>query len=215
MRARRVSSPVFFWAVTAGMLAIVALAGVWIVLVQLGVQPARALQTFSGAWYTIALVLVMASLVSALAEEVGFRGYFQGMLEGKVSPLAAIVIATVVIAPAHGLTQGFLVPTVVWYAFVDLTLGGMAYLTQSIVPGSVVHSLGLLLFFGLIWPADSQRPLVLKTGADSWFWMHVAQAIICALLAILAFWQLARLTRGKRAAESDPPRSASAVEPAG
>jgi membrane protease YdiL (CAAX protease family) len=215
MRARRVSGPVFFWAVTAGLLAIISLSGVWIVLVQLGVQPARPLQNFSGyPWYTVALVLVMASLVSALAEEVGFRGYFQGLLEGKVSGLAAIVIAAVVIAPAHGLTQGFLLPTVVWYFFVDLMLGGMAYLTRSIVPGCIVHTLGLLIFFTLIWPADAQRALVLRTGADAWFWIHTAQAIICTLLAILAFRQLARMTRGSRAVEGDLMLSASTVEPA-
>jgi membrane protease YdiL (CAAX protease family) len=216
MRARRVSGPVWFWAVTAGMLAILSLSGVWIVLIQLGVQHARALQNLSAyPWYTIALVLVMTPLVSSLAEEVAFRGYFQGLLEDKVSALAAIVIAAVVIAPGHGLTQGFLVPTVVWYFFVDLMLGGMAYLTKSIVPGIIVHTLGLLIFFALVWPADPQRPLVLKTGADTWFWIHVAQTSLGALLAILAFWRLARLTRGKRAIESTPLFSASAVEPPG
>lgn len=56
---------------------------------------------------TVVLVLVMAALVSSLAEEAGFRGYFQSALERKVRGPAAIVIMSLVIAPAHGLTQGF------------------------------------------------------------------------------------------------------------
>lgn len=216
LRARRISGPVFFWALTAGALSIVALAGLWIVLVQLGTLPARALPNFSGyPWLTIALVLVMASLVSALAEEAGFRGYFQGILEGKVGGLAAILIAALLIAPAHGLTQGFLWPTVLWYLLVDLMLGSIAYLTQSILPGSIVHSLGLLIFFALIWPSDAHRRLVLETGADTWFWIHVAQAIICAILALLAFKHLAQITRGRRAGKDNALPSVSTVAPAG
>ena len=64
------------------MLAIVALVGYWIVLFQLVKIPARVLPNYSGSpLLTVTLVLVMASLVSSLAEEVGFRGYFQGILE--------------------------------------------------------------------------------------------------------------------------------------
>jgi len=215
LRARPLSRPVFAWAVIAGLLALVALIGFWIVLVQLGAQPARSLPTFSGApLITVALLLIMAALVSALAEEAGFRGYFQGILEGRLSGLAAIVVAALVIAPAHGLTQGFLWPTVLWYFLVDLMLGGMAYLTRSILPGILVHSLGLLAFFALVWPYDAQRPLALKTGADLWFWLAVAQAILGAALAILAFRRLARLTSAARVVVSNPLRSASAGEPA-
>lgn len=85
-RAKPVSSQVFAWAVVAGVLSIVVLVGSWIVLVQLVKIPARILPNFSGyPLLTVTLVLVMASLVSSLAEEVGFRGYFQGILEHKVS----------------------------------------------------------------------------------------------------------------------------------
>ena len=81
-RARPLPGQVFAWAVVAGVLSIVALVGYWIMLVQLVKNTARVLPNFSGApLLTVALVLVMASLVSSLAEEVGFRGYFQGILE--------------------------------------------------------------------------------------------------------------------------------------
>jgi hypothetical protein len=54
-----------------------------------------------------------------------------------------------------------------------------------------VHVLGDLTFFILIWPRDSRRVLVTAGGADKWFWIHVAQAIVFATLALMAFRRLA------------------------
>jgi len=118
-------------------------------------DPRSCLPNFSGSpLLIVTLVLVMAALVSSLAEEVGFRGYFQGILEHQVSGAVAVVIAALLIAPAHGLTQGFVWPILLWYFFVDVMFGAMAYFTKSILPGIVVHSLGLLIFFTLVWPYD-------------------------------------------------------------
>lgn len=204
-RARPLPGQMFAWAVVAGVLSIVALVGFWIMLVQLVKLPARVLSNFSGTpLLSAAFVLVMASLVSSLAEEVGFRGYFQGILEQRVSGPLAIVIAALVIAPAHGLTQGFVWPVLLWYLFADVMLGAMAYFTQSILPGLVVHSLGLLLFFTLVWPADAHRRLVWETGADTVFWLTVAQTIVFTILALLAFSQLARVTKRTRAQGLEP-----------
>ena len=88
--------------------------------------------------------------------------------------------------------------------------GVMAYLTSSILPGIVVHSAGLLIFFTLVWPFDSHRRLVWQTGASAESWIYVALAIIFTALAILAFRQLARATKPMRAIKSQPMRSASA-----
>ena len=116
----------------------------------------------------------------------------------------AIVIMSLVIAPAHGLTQGFAWPILLWYFFVDVMFGAMTYLTKSILPGIVVHSLGLLIFFTLVWPYDVQRQLVWDTGANTGFWINVAQTIIFSTLAILAFLWLARVTKSVHAIEANP-----------
>ena len=196
LRARPVSGQVFAWAVVAGVLAIVALVGYWIMLFQLVKVPARVLADFSSyPLFTVVLVLVMAALVSSLAEEVGFRGYFQGILEHKVSGPLAIIIASLLIAPAHGLTQGFVWPILLWYFCVDVMFGAMAYFTRSILPGIVVHSIGLLIFFTLVWPYDAQRRLIWETGVSTAFWLTVVQALVFSVLAILAFSQLARVTK--------------------
>ncbi len=216
LRAKPVSGQVFAWALVAGLLSIVALVGFWIVLFQLVKIPARVLQNFSGyPLLTVTLVLVMAALVSSLAEEVGFRGYFQGILEHKVSGPVAIVIAALLIAPAHGLTQGFVWPILLWYFFVDVMFGAMVYFTKSILPGIVVHSIGLLIFFTLVWPYDAQRRLVWGTGANTGFWIAAAQAIIFTVLALLAFSQLASVTKRMHDPGSKPLLPASADEPVG
>ena len=205
LRARSLSRQVFALALVAGLLSIVALVGFWIVLHQLVKIPAHALPNFSGyPLFTIALVLVMSSLVSSLAEEAGFRGYFQVALERDLRGPIAIVIMSLVIAPAHALSQGFVWPILLWYFCVDVMFGTMAFLTRSILPGTLVHSIGLLIFFTLVWPNDIQRRLVWDTGANTGFWINVAQTIIFSTLAILAFLWLARATKGKHAVEVNP-----------
>jgi membrane protease YdiL (CAAX protease family) len=198
LRARVVSRRTFFTAIFAGALSIVALAGFWIVAFQLVKIPGNALPDFSAyPIYTVVLVLITASLVSSVAEEAGFRGYFQSALERELSGPVAILISALAIAPAHGLTQGFVWPTLLFYFFVDTMLGSLAYLTDSILPGIAVHSFGLLTFFTLVWPRDRTRPRMPEAG-DIWLWVHIAQTILFAALAILAFRRLASITREHR-----------------
>jgi len=203
LRATPVSGPAFAWALVAGALSIVALAGLWIVLFQLVKAPGNAPPSFSGyPLLTVALVLLMASLLGAVTEEAGLRGYLQVFLEREVGGPAAIVIVSLVIAPGHGQTQGFVWSTLLFYFFVDVMFGVTAYLTKSILPGIVVHTIGLLTFFTLVWPNDAARSLVGKSGADAWFWMHAAQAIIFSALAILAFRHLKRVTEHEQASRA-------------
>jgi membrane protease YdiL (CAAX protease family) len=205
LRARPLSGQVFGLALVAGLLSIVALVGFWIVLHQLVKLPARVLPNFSGyPLFTVVLVLVMSSLVSSLAEEAGFRGYFQVALERDLRGPVAIVIMSLVIAPAHAQTQGFVWPILLWYFCADVMFGTMAFLTRSILPSSLVHSIGLLIFFTLVWPYDIQRRLVWDTGANIGFWINVAQTMIFSTLAILAFLWLARATKGMQAVEVNP-----------
>lgn len=193
LRARPLPGRVFAWALAAGLLSIVALVGYWIVLLELVKIPTRTLPNFSGyPLLTVVPVLVMASLVSSLAEEVGFRGYFLGILEQKVRGSLAIVIAALLISPGHSLTQGFVWPIMLWYFFSDVMFGAMAYFTRSILPGAVVHSIGLLVFFTLVWPYDAHRSLVWETGANAGFWLTTAMAVIFTALALLAFVRLAQ-----------------------
>jgi membrane protease YdiL (CAAX protease family) len=193
LRARPVPARVFTWAVLAGLLSIVSLAGLWIVLFQVAGVPARSLPDYSKyPLTTVALALVMSSLVNAVVEEATYRGYVQGALERSVGGVAAIAITTLVMAPEHALTQGFLVPTLIFYAAVDVMLGTTAYLTQSILPGIVTHAVGLLVFFTLVWPGDALRTAFGHGETTAWLWVHAAQTVVFAVLAVLAFLRVAR-----------------------
>jgi len=194
LRANRRSGQTYLWALVAGVLAVIALAGIWIVLFRLVKMPPNALSDVSSyPRITVALMILMGSLVSPFMEEAGFRGYFQVALEREFRAPLAIVVSSVVVALAHGPTQGFLWPKLLFYFLVGITFGATAYLTDSTLPAIPVHFLGLLVFFTLIWPRDAARQLVLESGTDNWFWIHVAQAIVFTVLAVWAFRRLAKL----------------------
>jgi membrane protease YdiL (CAAX protease family) len=132
----------------------------------------------------------MASISGSITEEIGFRGYLQKTLEMKWGGTPAIIITASVIFPAHALTQGFIWPVLVFYLLVDIMLGAMAYLTNSILPGAAVHALGLFVFLFLVWPSSTRR-LVLESGPDIWFWANGAQMMLFAAAALWAFKRLA------------------------
>jgi membrane protease YdiL (CAAX protease family) len=198
LRANSVSGPVFGWALLAGMLGVGAMVEGWIVLFQLVKMPGNFLPDYTKyPLYTIIITLLMASLVTSVAEEASFRGYFLLRLQRQFAVPAAIVIATLVIAPAHGLTQGFMWPTLLFYFLVDLMFGVMAYLTNSILPGILVHTIGLFIFFTLVWPNDATRPLISERGADGWYWGQLGLTLILITFSLLAFRRLTKITSNR------------------
>jgi membrane protease YdiL (CAAX protease family) len=193
MRARPVPARIFAWAFLAGALAIVALAGYWIVLFQLVKMPGNVLPALGDyPAYTMTLFIVMGSLVSPLAEEAGLRGYCQSLLECNFRAPMAIAISSVFFGFGH-VNHGLLWPKLAVYFLAGVAFGTIAYLTQSILPAIAVHMLGDLTFFTLVWPYDTSRRLVSQGGADAWFWIHAAQAVIFTGWAILGYRKLANL----------------------
>jgi len=211
-RANQVSAGVFAWALLANALAITALAGGWIVIFQLVKAPGNALPDFSRyPWAAVAVLLATAALAGALSEEVGIRGYLQGRLERRLPAPAAIVIAALIVSPGHGLTQGFVWSTLLFYFAVDVVYGVTACLTDSILPGVVAHTAGLLVFFTLIWPHDASRRLVSAGGADAGFWLHLAMGLIFGAGSVWCFARLARMTAASRARRTEAPGALAAV----
>jgi membrane protease YdiL (CAAX protease family) len=203
LRANPISFCIFWPALLAGLSAVVGLAGFWIVLFDLVDMPGNVLPDFSSyPMQTVAILLAMASIVSSVVEEIGFRGYLQGALERVFNAPLAIGLQCLVIALPHGLTQGFNWPTLLFYLLVDILLGTTAYLTNSILPGIAIHITGLLVFFAFVWPGDQMRRVVANGTTGSWFWIHVAQTVIFAAAAILIFVRLSRLR--SQAASNSP-----------
>jgi membrane protease YdiL (CAAX protease family) len=192
LRANRRSARTYLWSFAAGVLSVVALAGYWIVLFRLFKMSPNALPDMSSyPRMTVALMILMGSLVAPLMEEAGFRGYFQVALEREFRGSVAVIVSSLVFAFAH-FAHGILWPKLLVYFLVGVAFGATAYLTNSTLPAILPHMIGDLTFFTLVWPHDAARRLVSDSGIDNWFWIHVAQAIVFTVLAVLAFQQLAR-----------------------
>lgn len=193
-RAEPVPVPLFGWAMVAGVLALGALIALWLVMVQLFEipgNPTADLANYSA--LTVVSVIAMASLVGAITEELGLRGYMLTRLESSVGGWVAVVLVALIIAPGHVSTQGFTWPTVVWYFAADIMFGALALLTGSILPGIVIHAVGLLAFFSVIWPDRYRHPAPLGQH-DQVFWIELAVTLVLAALSLLAFRRLASTT---------------------
>ena len=84
LRANRRSARTYLWSFAAGVLSVVALAGCWIVLFRLVKMPPNALPDMSSyPRMTVALMILMGSLVAPFMEEAGFRGYFRWPSNGS------------------------------------------------------------------------------------------------------------------------------------
>jgi membrane protease YdiL (CAAX protease family) len=195
LRARRVTRAAFSWSIVGGAFALVALAGLWIILVQLtgnGGNPTQAqLDGYPGLF--VGLAILMGSLVSPLTEEAAFRGYGQVILERHFVPIYAMGISSLFFTLWHGPTQGFFWSKLLFFFLVGVTFGTIAYLTDSTLPAIPVHIAGDLLFFIFIWPQDAHRILLSQHGPDLWFWINAAQVVVFSGLAIVAFRRLALL----------------------
>lgn len=192
LRANLVPRRTFLWALAAGVLAVVALAGLWIVMFKLVKMPGNVLPDLSNypALTGIAIIL-MASLVAPFMEEAGIRGYFQVALEREFSGTTAVLISSVIFALAH-FNQGFVWPKLLLYFLAGVVFGVTAFLTKSTLPAIPVHFIADVIFFTLVWPYDAARKLVWDVGADRWFWIHVAQFVVFGVLAIWAYMRLAK-----------------------
>jgi membrane protease YdiL (CAAX protease family) len=200
LRARLVPAQVFALAWLAGLLALASLVALWIVLVELtGVGGNPTIP--SSATYpalTVALGLLMGSLVSPLTEEAAFRGYCQSLLERRFNGIAAVGISSLLFALWHGPTQGFAPSKLFFYFLVGVVFGAIAYLTDSVLPAIPIHMVGDGVFFTLIWPFDAARHVVWAGGPDPWFGLLAGVTVVFAVLAFLAFRSLARLRARNR-----------------
>jgi membrane protease YdiL (CAAX protease family) len=194
-RAKPVPGRTFALAIVAGLLALGALIALWMVigqLVKVSGNPSANMSNYSS--ITVVSVVAMASLVGAVGEELGLRGYMLTRLEAKVSGWGAVVIVALVVSPGHGMTQGFAVPTLLWYVVADVMLGSLALLTRSILPGILVHLVGLLAFFSVIWPTDRYRHPASLGQQGQAFWIDVLACVVLAALSLLVFRRLASTT---------------------
>jgi membrane protease YdiL (CAAX protease family) len=204
-RTNPMSTAVFTWALVAGLLGLAALVILWLILGQVARIPGNPSANYANqSPLTVVAVVAMASIVGAVTEELGLRGYMLTRLEQPVGGALAVVIVAAVIAPGHAATQGFAISTVLWYLLSDLLLGSLALLSKSIVPGIIVHSAGLLVFFSLIWPTDHLRQPEPLGSVGAAFWIELLGCVALSAACIVAMRKLASMRTPSAARRDDP-----------
>jgi membrane protease YdiL (CAAX protease family) len=91
----------------------------------------------NGSWWAITLVSIVLSVIPALVEEILFRGYLQRRFLQRWSPAVAIGVSSVLFALMHMDSWQHMI-AVVPLALVN---GLLAYRTNSVKPGMLVHAI--------------------------------------------------------------------------
>jgi membrane protease YdiL (CAAX protease family) len=141
---------------------------------------------------TLLVVSVMGSVVAGVVEEASFRGYMQRPIERRHGPIIAIAVTSIAFWLAHFTHPGYSV-LMPFYVAIGVTYGTMAYLTNSIMPGLVVHavsdSLGSLMVLAQGQQVSSQ-PIPVATLHPP-LWLTIAAFTVFAAATIWAFRALA------------------------
>jgi len=197
-RAHQLSGRTWFWALMTGATALagaVALQGVFERLVRIPPLPFTNLSQYPST--TVLVVLLAAAAEAGIVEEAAFRGYMQAPIERRYGPGIAVAVVAVVFGCSH-LANGF--HELLWlpvYFLVGVILGVVAYLTNSILPGMVLHASLDAFRFLTAWRrgAVRQERLIWVSGADASFWTSLAAAVIFGVVAVWAYKKLAVVAR--------------------
>jgi membrane protease YdiL (CAAX protease family) len=149
------------------------------------------------AW-TVLPLIAMISLVAGITEEAAFRGYMQKPLEMHYGPKLAIVVVALLFTLIH-LPNATVAPHLLpLFFFGSLGWGVLAYLTDSIIPGVVVHAVVDLIGFTWTWTyLDSARAMaaasVMRDGIDASFTILLATAFATTAALIVSFYKLSKV----------------------
>jgi len=140
-------------------------------------------------------VIIMASLVAGICEEIGFRGYMQAPLEQKYGPVVGISITSVVFVVVH-LHQAWAGGILVQIFVISFMIGYLAFATNSLLPGIIAHSIFDIINFSYWWSnviGTFERKPVSITGVDNHFIITVIVLLLSTILFIVAIRKLLKL----------------------
>ncbi|NAY92191.1 CPBP family intramembrane metalloprotease [Muricauda sp. JGD-17] len=150
--------------------------------------------------WTIISLITMTSVTAGVIEEISFRGYMQKPMELKYGPKIAITVVALFFTILH-LPNATITPGLIPIFFLgSIGWGVLAYLTNSIIPGVVVHGAVDIIGYFSIWKnlelvkALSTKS-VLKTGMDAPFLILLLITLMFTLLTVFGFKKLDRLNR--------------------
>ena len=210
LRANGLSADLWFMSLLAGMIGLAALLpllGIMSRLVRLPAESQAASLPPQMPFVTVFLLLVMGSVVAGVVEEAGFRGYMQGPIERRHGPVVAILLNGALFGLVHFTHHpASIMAMVPYYLAVATVYGGLAYATNSILPGMVLHAGGDVFSLTRLWTTGqpewqvSAKPpvLVWETGADAAFWGYVAAFLLLGSGAAWAYSALAGAAQAAR-----------------
>ncbi|RLD90122.1 MAG: hypothetical protein DRJ29_15910 [Bacteroidetes bacterium] len=207
MRQIKLKRPVWTWGLVAALLIVLVLNSGGILTFRIfEFQPeifktARFLNELP-AWKAWPVIL-MASLVAGICEEIGYRGYMQAPLEQKYGPVAGISITSLVFVVAHihqAWASGMVGMIVIFV--ISFMIGYLAYSTKSLLPGIIAHVSFDIINFSYWWSdvmGTFERKAVSMTGVDNHFIITLMVVLLSIILFIGIIRQLLKLKKSDSA----------------
>jgi membrane protease YdiL (CAAX protease family) len=140
-------------------------------------------------------MLLASSAVAGITEETGFRGYMQKPIEERHGPVVAILITGIMFGLLHFSHAETTLALMPFYFFVAAVYGMLAYITNSILPGMVLHAAGDV-FAGLNlftsgqseWETSTKpRPLIWESGIDGSFLLSLLAFLVIGAITVWAY----------------------------
>lgn len=205
LRAHPLTQTTWRWALAAGGSFIAAIAPLTVILDRLFPIP-HLLPAFLQQLPPLTLVsfLLMSSIVAGVVEEAAFRGYLQSPLERRHGPVMAILITSTIFVLFHLPGRPTVSPSYLFLvALASLNYGTLAYLTNSILPGLVLHASGDAASFALTWwfhvalgPREQQGMSLGAAVRDPIFLTNCGEFVVLAAVSAWAFGKLAKQVHG-------------------
>lgn len=140
-------------------------------------------------------LIIMASLVAGICEEIGFRGYMQAPLEKKYGPVVGISITSLVFIVIH-LHQAWAGGILAQIFVISFMIGYLAYSTNSLLPGIIAHVTFDIINFSYWWSnviGTFERKPISMTGVDNHFIFTVMVVLLSTVLFFVAIRKLLKL----------------------
>jgi membrane protease YdiL (CAAX protease family) len=156
-------------------------------------KTARWLNDFP-AWASWSIIL-MASLVAGICEEIGYRGYMQKPLEQKYGPVAGISITSLVFVVVH-LHQAWANGILMGIFAISFIIGYLAYSTNSLLPGIIAHVSFDIINFSYWWSdviGTFEREPISMTGVDNHFIVTTMVVFLSTVLILVSIRKLLKM----------------------
>ncbi|MFL5810082.1 MAG: CPBP family intramembrane glutamic endopeptidase [Flavisolibacter sp.] len=204
LRARNLPGKVWEASIIAGILGLITITIFQSLLNRMARLPQQSLAELSHMpVLTLFLLIVMSAFVAGIVEETAFRGYMQGPIERKHGAVFAILFSGFLFGLVHFTHPEVSMILMPFYMAVAAVYGTIAYLTNSILPGMMLHTGGnILAGIGLLFGGQSEwqaspvtKPLIWESGTDSSFWISCLVFILMTIATVRAYKSLAAVVR--------------------